>query len=889
MSTKRNIQFLKGYIPCKSVDNMKTLDLVVGDIVHIANNYTFYVIEDKTSDEAIQLPNSLFAKPIPNPIAPTSPDSYTVDTIDKLKELRFLKVGDVVEVLGYYQAGDGAGHKRIIASEDDGSGVQLENGLYANIVHNGEVRITWLGVTKDTLADNNKTIINKAISSIRNLNKLLLDTSFKCYEIVLTKDIVISGISENKEDIYLKNENADKNTFVFSGIAGYQTFFKNFREVGGLNGVYSDYIYFSPNFENVSFSYCKQAGINHTPNVSYNQNGVSCSFIRSHMTDVELIYNKIGLLIDHSNIPLRQSFSNANSITNSSIQHNETGIYVKNMYRMECWEIKNSDLSSNCVKYVESDTIESYKQKISTNKYGAITLENCRGCDIEINSSYIEYSGDICVIGTNSNIENDIKLNGDEIYSNTYEYQDVILLDISNSNNAVVSKNRNYATFNMINCSNTRILCNNCWLEYFNTVLNVSGNKNSFITQGYNNLYSNYPYLDLARGIFNNNRGLELLDISKETIMDKDAQKNKYILPYYIPNNCEIGGNRISEYMPYNNTFKVDIDNFSNSTQLFNFLRGVRGSVVVTGSCYVANNASGYDSNKYENAYLFGSSEKNPTLIFDTLKGTMKILSNIGSLFLRNFNLKFVGGGVVQLHFSDVIYDSCKFDFSEFNGTVFFSGKKQHFVNCSFTGDNFTVSSSCILENKDTSNFFWNDFRTTIPEKITSYPQGHGFNLNGVDYVRKGSQWVKASDGTTQALSEVMALDTSYYSRLMEQEGIIDDYDNYRLALSKYNQQEEIEFEHSMKAYNDYLTTVTDKDNIMTYEEFEQTYGNTSMMNRRKKRSLVERLEEPTIPESVVKFMEKYLGTTPTPKVETKPRTFSFDEVDKLNDTLKKL
>lgn len=45
----------------------------------------------------------------------------------------------------------------------------------------------------------------------------------------------------------------------------------------------------------------------------------------------------------------------------------------------------------------------------------------------------------------------------------------------------------------------------------------------------------------------------------------------------------------------------------------------------------------------------------------------------------------------------------------------------------------------------------------------------------------------------------------------------------------------------------------------LTWEEFEQTYGNTSMMNRRKKRSLVEKIEEPQIPESVVKFMEKYL------------------------------
>ena len=51
--------------------------------------------------------------------------------------------------------------------------------------------------------------------------------------------------------------------------------------------------------------------------------------------------------------------------------------------------------------------------------------------------------------------------------------------------------------------------------------------------------------------------------------------------------------------------------------------------------------------------------------------------------------------------------------------------------------------------------------------------------------------------------------------------------------------------------------------------------------------TLAQELGKPTIPQSVQQFMEKYLGTTP--KVETKPRTFSFDEVDKLNDTLKKL
>lgn len=60
-------------------------------------------------------------------------DKYTYDTIEELvKKGVGLKIGEVVTLNGYYTAGDGANHKRIIANEDDGSGVQLANGLWAN-------------------------------------------------------------------------------------------------------------------------------------------------------------------------------------------------------------------------------------------------------------------------------------------------------------------------------------------------------------------------------------------------------------------------------------------------------------------------------------------------------------------------------------------------------------------------------------------------------------------------------------------------------------------------------------------------------------------------------------------------------------------------------------
>lgn len=76
----------------------------------------------------------------------------TEDTIADLVSSASSKyrIGDIVELNGYHTAGDGAGHKRKIESADDGSGVQLANGLWANIVHNGEVNVSWFGGNTDS-------------------------------------------------------------------------------------------------------------------------------------------------------------------------------------------------------------------------------------------------------------------------------------------------------------------------------------------------------------------------------------------------------------------------------------------------------------------------------------------------------------------------------------------------------------------------------------------------------------------------------------------------------------------------------------------------------------------------------------------------------------------
>ena len=123
--------------------------------------------------------------------------------IESLK-LKNLRVGDIVEVLGYYEVGDGAGHKRIIANEDDGSGVQLNNKLWANIVHNGEVNSSWFGCKYNSLesARTNYTNLLKAVNYNQTVN--------------ITEDLYIEQNGDNvvtSENLILKGKDNAKLIF----------------------------------------------------------------------------------------------------------------------------------------------------------------------------------------------------------------------------------------------------------------------------------------------------------------------------------------------------------------------------------------------------------------------------------------------------------------------------------------------------------------------------------------------------------------------------------------------------------------------------------------------------------------------------------------------------
>lgn len=183
-----NIEQLRDRYAFNTENEMKVASyLKAGDKVELWGNL---VLGDKPTDEyiiqesgEIQLNNGLFAKKVSF--------KYIAQTIEEMKKLA-LKVGDVVEVLGYYTAGDGAGHKRIIKSDDDGSGVQISNGKWANIVHNGEVNVSWFGCENSSNQNNN---LQKIIDYCKGLITIIID-----------KDLILSG-KENECSVIINYDN----------------------------------------------------------------------------------------------------------------------------------------------------------------------------------------------------------------------------------------------------------------------------------------------------------------------------------------------------------------------------------------------------------------------------------------------------------------------------------------------------------------------------------------------------------------------------------------------------------------------------------------------------------------------------------------------------------
>ena len=145
---------------------------------------------------------------------------WKANTIEGLKQMQFLKSGDVVEVLGYYQAGDGANHKRVIADSDDGSGVQLENELWANIVPNKNVRMAHFGIEGKGYGIKDETVsVQKYIDFCYRNNIVCV---FDIKEVFITDTIWLKGSIERKNGgAFILSTEVNKPAFYADNLVNY--------------------------------------------------------------------------------------------------------------------------------------------------------------------------------------------------------------------------------------------------------------------------------------------------------------------------------------------------------------------------------------------------------------------------------------------------------------------------------------------------------------------------------------------------------------------------------------------------------------------------------------------------------------------------------------------
>lgn len=148
-----------------SITLAKLADLVV-TAAKIANGT---ITEPKMADYSVSrrmiIPGSVGTGEIdPSILNPITDANVQIQLLERAKQLdtvNYLKaraatIGEVYETKGYYSIGDnGHGLYQIVSSgtENDGSIIALNNGLFAKLLHNGQIRARQFGVKLDNTTD----------------------------------------------------------------------------------------------------------------------------------------------------------------------------------------------------------------------------------------------------------------------------------------------------------------------------------------------------------------------------------------------------------------------------------------------------------------------------------------------------------------------------------------------------------------------------------------------------------------------------------------------------------------------------------------------------------------------------------------------------------------
>lgn len=763
----------------------------------------------------------------------------TADTIADLKGLD-LKVGDVVEVLGYYAKGDGADHKRKIESSDDGSGVLLNNGKYANIVHNGTVNISWFGAKKikDILLFSKNKVLNidTDVETSENIT-VYSDTDIKGKGVLGLKNgamLIFGENNDNEFHEYYKPIKLLGDTFnsKVSSLSKKGEYEINFENVDNLR--VGQYIL-------IKNGYCDTWRLleNHS-DIDWYRDGTE--IYGGQISKVAKINGNTvtitePLLFDVSNVPFTY-FSDV---------------------------LENAN---NLPEYQEYNVSSAY------------ALDGLHNCNIEITIKRLDdvkVTRSVCIQGAydNSfkiNVLDDNELKESIYMSNCYNNN----ISVCSKANSICLHMRNFCQYNTIkdvtmvskniNRDSSFVMALGCSK---NKIINISGICENTYDEDNTCFYENTSFGNVVNDIQVIGYGRTFMQgWSKYSVTNNVIATNCYRGALFLYNYKIIANNIINK-----NTIEVERSFNTNQGLLVQVCRNCNFNNIVDETFSGKSNIQSTESN-YNNIYLnnplnidvkYGSN----TLTNITLKQYINLsqssyttnepptkIHNIFSngIFLYNVNNAQIDGGVIK-----------KGNVETFpNGECIISNAAQFtkFSNLELIGD---IGIATTSSNEYSKRIFLDNitFKTTVdtiqgfdlssPLFVGIPRAGVAFthiNNNGqlisvYKHIGKttkdiGTQyWVKIIDYSINS-----KLDTTVYKNLMEQEGVYEDYANYRVEQIKYEKEQRAEQQAKYEAYQQALTNNPN----LTYEEFIASYP-----------SVIPIIEEPTIPQTVQDFMKKYL------------------------------
>lgn len=800
------------------------------------------------------------------------------NTIAEMQKDSKLKAGKVVEVLGYYQAGDGANHKRLIASEDDGSGIQLSNGLWANIVHNGDICYTIFGAKLDGTTNDFESIKKcHNYANTHNINIKLRKSGIINFigEVVVKTSIdfnnsVILSKDENKTSSYkfINDEDFVKKEINATPFTDTQNYFEFLKEQPNNTVVrIADTEVYTVRDDSGKISqYYRNDLLLHTLRGTTSTTTIGCY---DDVSKIEFYTRKMD-----------KPQCIKNFIYKSEMSKNVTGLFNFVIYR-DNFTIENVIIDPSLDSMV-LDIASAFKGQVFSiiNCYN-ITLKNIIGNNITgLNQSY-EFTGRsgyvINLETVTSVIFDNVQLNGSWGAIGNNKINNVIVQNSKLNRfdchlyckDIKILNTDLYDWGVMLGDVRGELLVENCNYHlsnirsYVGIIFNHYGSYGSFtpakmifknIKVYMKGTRNSIIYISNRAGsTFRGEKKIGDIQIDGLEIISDTLKDNIPILNISAGDSYEIGKIQINNLkynkckhiylcniqpdLLINKTIEVEIKD-SVLTNLFDSKPKFKEYFDGKGG-YMPNNILDFfvDGTNAYNLIELDLNVHNSKLVL--IHNKFKQMSVYGSEILIDLdteNSSFVYNTELKL------YDSLVYNTVNPNNITMsnLSSDKVYYYNCIFKDIEFSDNTINQVTLYLTSNYALSN--CSLDTKILSDCTG-----TAVDYFKSWDNLVTKPKGVTAQNKDVTAeLSTPTMQYAMELEGgtVKQDYLEYSLEKFKYDKQ--LEAEQKAK-------------------------------------------EEPVIPESVKKFMEKYLGTTP--KVETKstPRTFSFDEVDKLNDTLKKL